>query len=76
MNQDGIEELIMKHENDLTMEELQELLDEEHQKTQDVFSSEKEKNERGPAPTSAIKNLLKKLAENVRRTILELQRQC
>ena len=42
MNQDDIEEHIMEHENDLTTEKIQELLNEEHQETQrDVFSSEK-----------------------------------
>ncbi|GFW49906.1 hypothetical protein TNCV_1885691 [Trichonephila clavipes] len=34
MNEDDIEELIMGHENELTTEELQEILNEEHQETQ------------------------------------------
>ena len=41
VNEDDIKEHIM--ENDMTTEEIQELLNEEHQETQkDVFSSEKE----------------------------------
>ncbi|GFU23975.1 hypothetical protein TNCV_3332041 [Trichonephila clavipes] len=34
VNEDDIEELIMGHEDELTIEELQEILNEEHQKTQ------------------------------------------
>jgi hypothetical protein len=34
VNEDDIEELLMEHEDDLTTEELQEFLNEEHQKTQ------------------------------------------
>ncbi|GFV77578.1 hypothetical protein TNCV_1071071 [Trichonephila clavipes] len=34
MNEDDIEELIMGHEDELTTEELQEILNEEHQETQ------------------------------------------
>ncbi|KAF3422694.1 hypothetical protein E2986_12592, partial [Frieseomelitta varia] len=72
VSEDDIEELTMEHESDLTTEELQELLNEEHQEThRDVFSSEKEKDERGPMPTSAIKDLLKKFGKDVRTTILE-----
>ncbi|GFV97381.1 uncharacterized protein TNCV_2038911 [Trichonephila clavipes] len=59
--EDDIEELIMGHENELTTEELQEILNEEYQETQrNVSPSEQEEDERGPMPTSAIKDLLKK----------------
>ncbi|GFU41947.1 uncharacterized protein TNCV_3086151 [Trichonephila clavipes] len=59
VNEDDIEELIMGHEDELTIEELQEILNEEHQETQqNVSSSEQEEDERGPMPTSAIKDLL------------------
>ncbi|GFW48344.1 hypothetical protein TNCV_1109071 [Trichonephila clavipes] len=34
VNEDDIEELIMGHEDELTIEELQEILNEEHQETQ------------------------------------------
>ncbi|GFW75213.1 hypothetical protein TNCV_449171 [Trichonephila clavipes] len=34
VNEDDIEELIMGHENELTIKELQEILNEEHQETQ------------------------------------------
>ncbi|GFV26171.1 uncharacterized protein TNCV_4888021 [Trichonephila clavipes] len=48
VNEDGIEELIMGHENELTIEELQEILNEEHQETQrNVSPSEQEEDERG-----------------------------
>ncbi|GFW22708.1 DDE-1 domain-containing protein [Trichonephila clavipes] len=61
VNEDDIEELIMGHEDELTTEELQEILNEEHQKTQrNVSPSEQEEDERGLMPTSAIKDLLKK----------------
>ncbi|GFS61945.1 uncharacterized protein TNCV_2592391 [Trichonephila clavipes] len=61
VNENGIEELIMGHEDILTIEELQEILNEEHQETQrNVSPSEREEDERGPRPTSAIKDLLKK----------------
>ncbi|GFX55320.1 hypothetical protein TNCV_3968741 [Trichonephila clavipes] len=61
VNEDDIEELIMGHEDELTTEELQEILNEEHQETQrNVSPSEQEEDERGPMPTSAIKDLLKK----------------
>ncbi|GFV04832.1 uncharacterized protein TNCV_5047961 [Trichonephila clavipes] len=51
----------MGHEDELTTEELQEILNEEHQETQrNVSPSEQEEDERGPMPTSAIKDLLKK----------------
>ncbi|GFX15421.1 uncharacterized protein TNCV_3303501 [Trichonephila clavipes] len=71
VNEDDIEELIMGHEGELTIEELQEILNEEHQETQrNVSLSEHEEDERGPMPTSAIKNLLKKW-EAVRAMVLE-----
>jgi hypothetical protein len=70
VNEDDIEELIMEHEDDLTAEELQELLNEEHQETQRDVSPEKEEDEKGPMPTSAIKDLLKKWGD-VRATVLE-----
>ncbi|PRD22897.1 UNVERIFIED_CONTAM: hypothetical protein NCL1_47873 [Trichonephila clavipes] len=61
VNEDDIEELIMGHEDELTTEELQEILNEEHQETQrNVSPSEQEEDERGPMLTSAIKDLLKK----------------
>ncbi|GFV63147.1 uncharacterized protein TNCV_3025761 [Trichonephila clavipes] len=51
----------MGHEDELTTKELQEILNEEHQEAQrNVSPSEPEKDERGPMPTSAIKDLLKK----------------
>ncbi|GFW79435.1 uncharacterized protein TNCV_3459051 [Trichonephila clavipes] len=60
VNEDDIEELIMGHEDEL-MIELQELLNEEHQETQrNVSPSQQEEDERGPMPTSAIKDLFKK----------------
>ncbi|GFV42646.1 uncharacterized protein TNCV_840011 [Trichonephila clavipes] len=60
-NEDDIEELKMRHEDELTTEELQEILNEEHQETQrNVSHSEQEEDERGPMPTSASKDLLKK----------------
>ncbi|GFW76405.1 uncharacterized protein TNCV_1581841 [Trichonephila clavipes] len=62
--EDGIEELIVGHEDELTTEELQEILNEEHQETQrNVSPSEQEEDKRGPMPTSAIKDLLKKWAD-------------
>ncbi|GFU86519.1 uncharacterized protein TNCV_4479551 [Trichonephila clavipes] len=71
VNEDDIEELIMGHEDELTIEELQEILNEEHEETQrNVFPSEQEEDERGPMPTSAIKDLLKKWAD-VRSIVLE-----
>ncbi|GFY23737.1 uncharacterized protein TNCV_1630191 [Trichonephila clavipes] len=71
VNEDDIEELIMGHEDERTTEELQEILNEEHQETQrNVSPSEKEENERGQMPTSAIKDLLKKWAD-VRAMVLE-----
>ncbi|GFU83712.1 uncharacterized protein TNCV_523061 [Trichonephila clavipes] len=70
VNEDDIEELIMGHEDELTIE-LQEILNEEHQETRrNVSPSEQEEDERGPMPTSAIKDLLKKW-EAVRAMVLE-----
>ncbi|GFV61728.1 uncharacterized protein TNCV_188861 [Trichonephila clavipes] len=69
--EDDRRELIMGHEDELTTEELQEILNEEHQEThRNVSPSEKEEDERGPMPTSAIKDLLKKW-EDVRAMVLE-----
>ncbi|GFW42186.1 uncharacterized protein TNCV_1206421 [Trichonephila clavipes] len=57
--------------DELTIEELQEILNEEHPETQrNVSPSEQEEDERGPMPTSAIKDLLKK-REAVRAMVLE-----
>ncbi|GFV68636.1 uncharacterized protein TNCV_2274991 [Trichonephila clavipes] len=71
VNEDDIEELIMGQEDELTIEELQEILNEEHQETQrNVSPSEQEEDERGPMPTSAIKDLLK-MWEAVRTMVLE-----
>ncbi|GFV38069.1 uncharacterized protein TNCV_872761 [Trichonephila clavipes] len=71
VNEDTIEELIMGHEEELTTEELQEILNEEHLETQRNMSpSEQEEDERGPMPTFAIKDLLKKWAD-VRAMVLE-----
>ncbi|GFU68919.1 uncharacterized protein TNCV_4882461 [Trichonephila clavipes] len=65
------EKLKSGHEDELTIEELQEILNEEHQETQrNVSASEQEEDERGPTPTSAIKDLLKKW-EAVRAMVLE-----
>ncbi|GFY17338.1 uncharacterized protein TNCV_1091111 [Trichonephila clavipes] len=51
--------------------ELQEIVNEEHQETQrNVSPSEQEEDERGPMPTSAIKDLFKKW-EAVRAMVLE-----
>ncbi|GFW76822.1 histone-lysine N-methyltransferase SETMAR [Trichonephila clavipes] len=50
----------MGNADELTTEELQEILNEEHQETQrNVSLSEQKEDERGPMPTSAIKDLLK-----------------
>ncbi|GFY03059.1 uncharacterized protein TNCV_980641 [Trichonephila clavipes] len=70
MNEDSIEEFIMGHEDELTIEEPQEIFNEEHQETQrNVSPSEQEEDETGPMPTSAIKDLLKKW-EAVRAMVL------
>ncbi|GFU46665.1 uncharacterized protein TNCV_1546731 [Trichonephila clavipes] len=61
VNENAIEELIMGHEDELTIEELQEILNEKYQETQRNMSpSEQEEGERGPMPTSAFKDLFKK----------------
>ncbi|GFU32937.1 uncharacterized protein TNCV_4155301 [Trichonephila clavipes] len=61
VNEDDIEELIMGHEDELTIEELQEILNEEHQETQrNVSPSEQEEDKRGSMPTSAIQDLFKR----------------
>ncbi|GFV52033.1 uncharacterized protein TNCV_1323861 [Trichonephila clavipes] len=74
VNEDYFEELIMGHEDELTTEELQEILNEEHQETQrNVSPSEQEEDERGPMPTSAIKYLFKKW-DAVRAMVLEWHR--
>ncbi|GFS71969.1 nucleic-acid-binding protein from transposon X-element [Trichonephila clavipes] len=70
VNEDDIEELIMGHEDELTTEELQEILNEEHQETHRNVSPEQEEDEREPMPTSAIKDLLKKWAD-ARAMVLE-----
>ncbi|GFU75718.1 uncharacterized protein TNCV_1651781 [Trichonephila clavipes] len=63
----------MGHEDELTIEELQEILNEEHQKTKrNVSPSEQEEDEREPMPTSSIKDLLKKW-KDVRAMVLEWQ---
>ncbi|GFS60913.1 hypothetical protein TNCV_2002551 [Trichonephila clavipes] len=53
----------MGHEDELTIEELQEILNVEHQETQRNVSPEQEEDERGPMPKSAIKDLFKKSDE-------------
>ncbi|GFV41448.1 uncharacterized protein TNCV_1289571 [Trichonephila clavipes] len=72
VNEDDIEELIMGHEDELTTDELQEILNEEqHQEKQlNVSPSEQEEDKSGPMPISAIKDLLKKWAD-VRAMVLE-----
>ncbi|GFU39951.1 uncharacterized protein TNCV_2531891 [Trichonephila clavipes] len=71
VNKDDIKEIIMGHEDELTTEELQEILNEEYQGTQrNVSPSEQEEDERGPMLTYAIKDLLKK-GEDVRAMILK-----
>ncbi|GFX23461.1 uncharacterized protein TNCV_3769371 [Trichonephila clavipes] len=62
----------MGHKDELTIEELQEILNEEHQETQrNVSPSEQEEDERGPMPTSAIKEFFKRGGEAVRAMVLE-----
>ncbi|GFV92453.1 uncharacterized protein TNCV_3950631 [Trichonephila clavipes] len=56
VNKDDIEELIVGHEDELMIEELQET-------QRNVSPSEQEEDERGPMPTSAIKDLLKKILQ-------------
>ncbi|GFX18724.1 uncharacterized protein TNCV_3018821 [Trichonephila clavipes] len=70
VNEDDIEELLMVHEDELTIEELQEILNEHQETHRIVFPSEQEEDERGPMPISAIKDLLKKWAD-VRAMVLE-----
>ncbi|GFU56176.1 uncharacterized protein TNCV_712351 [Trichonephila clavipes] len=71
VNENDTEELIMGHEDELTTEELQEILNEEHQEThRNVSPSEQEEGERRPMPTSAVKDLLKKW-DTVRAMVLE-----
>ncbi|GFU51501.1 uncharacterized protein TNCV_81421 [Trichonephila clavipes] len=79
VNEDDIEELIMGHEDELTIEEFQEILNEEHQEIlneehqetqRNVSPSGQEEDERGPMPISAIKDFLKKW-EAVRAMVLE-----
>ncbi|GFX61836.1 uncharacterized protein TNCV_1383341 [Trichonephila clavipes] len=61
----------MGHKDELTIHELQEILNEEHQEAQrNISCFEKEEDERGPMPTSAIKDILKKW-EAVRAMVLE-----
>ncbi|GFV73748.1 hypothetical protein TNCV_3548971 [Trichonephila clavipes] len=50
----------MGHEDELTTEELQEILNEEHLETQRNVSPKQEEDERGPMLISVIKDLLKK----------------
>ncbi|GFT49665.1 hypothetical protein TNCV_3368031 [Trichonephila clavipes] len=51
----------MGYEDELTLEELQEILYEEHQEIQrNVHPSEQEEDKRGPMLTFSIKDLLKK----------------
>ncbi|GFS64521.1 uncharacterized protein TNCV_4137491 [Trichonephila clavipes] len=70
VNEDDMEEFIMGHE-ELTADELQEILKEEYQETQrNVSPSEQKEDERGPMPTSAIKDLLKKWSD-VRAMVLK-----
>ncbi|GFX45147.1 hypothetical protein TNCV_3431951 [Trichonephila clavipes] len=58
---------------ELTIEKLQKILNEEHQETQrNVSPSEQEEDERGPMPTSAIKDLLKKVPERINRFHIEV----
>ncbi|GFW41947.1 uncharacterized protein TNCV_6561 [Trichonephila clavipes] len=71
VNEERNRKLIKGHEDELTTEELQEILNEEHQEThRNVSPSEQEEDEKGPMPTSAIKDLLKKW-EDVRAMVLE-----
>ncbi|GFS50289.1 hypothetical protein TNCV_1638051 [Trichonephila clavipes] len=69
VNEDDIEELIMGHEDELTTE-LQESLKEDHQEKHSEMSPEQEEDERGPMPTSVIRDLLKNW-EDVRAMVLE-----
>ncbi|GFV15090.1 uncharacterized protein TNCV_2085831 [Trichonephila clavipes] len=61
VNEDDIEELKMGHEDELTIEELQEILNEEHQETQrNVSPSEQEEDFRGPKKHNEMCLLLNK----------------
>ncbi|GFU16336.1 uncharacterized protein TNCV_4231821 [Trichonephila clavipes] len=54
VNEVDIEKLIMGHEDELTIEELQEILNKEHQETQqNVSPYEQEEDERGPMLTTS-----------------------
>ncbi|GFX09959.1 uncharacterized protein TNCV_4101001 [Trichonephila clavipes] len=70
VNEDNIEELIMGHEDELTTEEPQEILNEEYQEAHRNVSPSEQEDKSGPMPTSAIKCLLKKWAD-VRAMVLE-----
>ncbi|GFU27115.1 uncharacterized protein TNCV_4651471 [Trichonephila clavipes] len=71
VNENDIEELIMRHEEELTTGKLQEILNEEHQETQrNVSPSEQEEDDSGPMPTSAIEDLFIKW-DAVRSMVLE-----
>ncbi|GFV26110.1 uncharacterized protein TNCV_4887411 [Trichonephila clavipes] len=66
-----MEEIINGHEDELTIEELQEISNEEHQETQrNASPSEQEEGERRQMPTFAIKDLFKKW-NAVRAMVLE-----
>ncbi|GFV94631.1 uncharacterized protein TNCV_3826981 [Trichonephila clavipes] len=68
VNEDNIEVLIMRHEDELMTEELlNERIDQEKQRN---VSPEQEEDERGQMPTSAIKDILKKWVD-VRAMVLE-----
>ncbi|GFT75565.1 uncharacterized protein TNCV_1135351 [Trichonephila clavipes] len=69
VNEHEIEEFIMRHEDELTIE-LQEILNEEHQETQRNVSPSEQEEQRRPMLTSAIKDILKKW-EAVRAMVLE-----
>ncbi|GFU87359.1 uncharacterized protein TNCV_2716451 [Trichonephila clavipes] len=70
VDEDDTEELIIRHEDELTTE-LRENFNEEHEETQrNVSPSQQEENKRGIMPTSAIKDLLIKWAD-VRVIVLE-----
>ncbi|GFV14529.1 uncharacterized protein TNCV_1080521 [Trichonephila clavipes] len=71
VKEDDIEVFITGQEDELTIEELQEILNEEHQEThRNVSPSEQEEDERGPMPKSVIKDLFKKW-EAVRAMVLK-----
>ncbi|GFT75335.1 uncharacterized protein TNCV_967831 [Trichonephila clavipes] len=74
MNEDDTEELIMGHEDELTIEKLLEILNEEHQETQrKVSPSEQEEDERRPLPTYLpLKIFLKRSPERINRFHVEV----